>query len=144
MMRFRMGQEDRRPHVSSFLFLGCLCLFGALVVTRATLLVTDPQRLGARGERRWFDWANREPYAAPALVQVADELRPGEPIVLVVPPTRRGLDWWRMIAAYHLPRHRVVGVFVGQLPRQRPDATRVRLRRDGSFRVTRSVAGGGG
>jgi hypothetical protein len=121
-----------------------VCLLGAVVAVRTARLAADPHRLDARGERRWFEWADREPYAAPALLQASGELRPGEPIVLIVPPTAEPLDWWGMIAAYHLPHHPVIGVYVRQQPRQLPHATRIRVWRDGSFRVTPWVADGGG
>jgi hypothetical protein len=122
----------------------CLCSLGAVIAARTVRLTTDPRRLDAHGERRWFEWAHREPYAATALARAAAELRPGEPVILIVPRTVRRPDWWRMIAAYHLPRHPVVGVFVRTLPRHPPEGTRVRVRRDGSFRVARSDVEGDG
>jgi protein-S-isoprenylcysteine O-methyltransferase Ste14 len=125
------------------LLLACMCLLGAVVAARTARLAADPRRLDAHGERRWFVWANREPYAVPALTQASAELRPGEPIVLIVPPSEERLDWWQMIAAYHLPRHPVLGVFVRRLPPQVPQATRVRVRRDGSSHVAPSIADGG-
>jgi hypothetical protein len=120
-----------------------LLALGAVAAVRAWRFAADPHRLDAHGERRWLEFAYGAPYAAPAFEQARAALRPGEPVVLVVPTMALGLDYWRTIGLYHLPHHPLLEVYARPLPRRLPPAARVIVRRDGTSRVVRPVEDGG-
>jgi hypothetical protein len=107
----------RRRRLRAALLLIAALAVGVVLVLRAAALVADPSAPTAPREQRFLGWAWRFPEAPALLAQVRDELAPGEPVLLLLPRIqRRHAGWWQVMAVYHLPGHRLLGVETGPRP----------------------------
>jgi len=89
-------------------------LVSALVLcvslARADCLLRHPPCLAAHGERTWFAWAYRHPEPQQLFERIGGQLRPGEPMVVVAMAAVDETYWWRAMASYFLPDHRIAAL----------------------------------
>lgn len=84
-------------------------LFVAVTALQRVRELAASQPPAAVGEKRWMDWAYRWGMADP-LRDAGRQLRPGEPVELVVHHPIFEEGWWKVMARYYLPSHRVVAI----------------------------------
>lgn len=93
--------SDRAGTAGRLALAALLVLVAAAVAVRGAALARG-ERLEARGEERWFAWAQRHPGVAAALEAAAGEVPPGARVVWTVPPGV-GEPWVEIMALYRLP-----------------------------------------
>jgi hypothetical protein len=79
-------------------------------LARTDCLLRHPPCLTAHGERTWLHWAYRHPEPQQLFQRIGSQLRPGEPIVIVAPGAVNETYWWRAMASYFLPDHRIAAL----------------------------------
>ena len=93
---------------------GVICgLIVAVAAVRVGAL-TSGKSFTAPGEREWSAWAWRDGSARP-LAQADALLRGDEPVDVVVIGLPFDEVWWRGMAAYYLPSHKIVRVEAADL-----------------------------
>ena len=113
-------------------------LLAAVALARGvqlSLAAGREQLLTAYSESTWLRWASPQGLdALRSFAPVLERLRPGQPVVLVL-PAGGSVRWWRVMAPYHLVRHELLAVQPRPLPPIPVDAAILLLRRNGEIEV---------